>query len=48
MQKVSSECIQELKSNKKMYLTEDDSISFNNATVCHICDEGFDDGVVVN
>ena len=48
MQKVSIECIQESKSNKRMYMTEDDFISFNNATVCHICDEEFDDGVVVN
>ena len=48
MQKVSIECIKELKSNKKMFMTEDDFLSSNNATVCHICDEEFDDSEVVN
>ena len=28
-------------------MTEDDFLSFNNATVCHICDEEFDNSEVV-
>jgi hypothetical protein len=40
---VADKCVEELKQNKKMKMTEDDKIQFCQATHCHICQEEFDE-----
>ena len=42
LKKVAKKCIEELKNNNRIIMTDEDNNNFDNAMLCHICDEEFD------
>ena len=42
LKKVAKKCIEELKHNNRIIMTDEDNNEFDKAMICHICDEGFD------
>ena len=38
---ISYKCIDEMKENKNMIMTDEDKIDFNNARCCYLCNEPF-------
>lgn len=38
---LADECIQQMKENQEMKMTDEDELNFKNATCCHICKRDF-------
>ena len=41
LSKLADECIEDMKKNQEMEMTEEDQLDFENATCCHICKKEF-------
>jgi hypothetical protein len=39
---IADACIEEMRENKRMVMTDDDKEDFKNATHCYLCEEAFD------